>query len=240
MTYTVATINSDINIKEKYEQFLKNTDATDCPLSSLFSTQHSTMSINAYSVSLNTKDNLIPFSADLKGLWHINDLAEVANLYDAPNGIKKYITVVPYIPNAIYDSYKNGEMDDYITGFEVETSFDDISISYEDIIRFDNYLNHKKELSNLDGDSSIHNEIETKKNYPPSEQASMILVQVLQAYCPFYEELLKEPRGALARLESDFKSKKKKEAFKNLAYPRISESTLARMIKKGKEKLHLN
>jgi len=239
LTYTVGVINSDINVIEKYKEFL-NDETLNCPLSHAFSTLHSTISINPYSVPSKITDNVIPFSADLKGLWHISNLEDVASLYTEADSIKIEVNILPYIPDAIYDSYVNEEVDDYINGFVVEALFNDIFISYEDIVRLDNYLNHCTELFKLKDKVLIDNNIKTKKNYPPTDVANMTLVQVLQAYCPFYEELLKEPRGALARLEKDFISKKNDPSFKNLSLPRISESTLARMIIKGKEKLHLN
>lgn len=240
LTYTAAVINSTPKIKEEYKIFLNDADKVDCPLSGLLSTPYSIVSINPHSVSVDKQGSEISFSADLKGLWHISCLDDLAELYDGLSGGKIPVMIVPYIANDIYSSYINEEMDDFITGFEIDISFNEICISYEDLLRIFNYLNHDNELKNLNNEFLCEDVIKARKIFPPSETANMILVQVLQAYCPFYQDLLDEPRGALAKLEKDFIKKAQEDKFRTLTPPRISESTLSRMIIKGKEVLYKN
>jgi len=197
LTYSVAVLSDYTNIMEEFKRYRDDEFSRDCPLSSLLSTVHSTISINAYSVPLKTNDNGTSFSADLKGLWHINELTDVEELYDNMiNDNSAYVNIIPYIPDSIYNSGVNGGIADYILGFNVEVSFDDLCISYEDIRRIDEYLSSKGELGKV---NSPKQAIEPK--FTSIQQLAMVFIQLIESDSTLGSRTIKIPHSSLEFIE---------------------------------------
>ena len=243
---TTAFTPKDVNLKEVYESFLEidtqpinqNETATDsysneediikCPLSNLFSTQHSSILVDKCRIHEN--GDSADIDADLKGLWQIDTTEAIKYIFNNPNDDYFLINVVPYIPENLYQSHVNKTQSSYIDGFPVAINLDEICISYDDMKRLYAYLYEGKELTKLDGTKTTTERVSTKKQRSPSIQASTLLVQVLNAYCPFAKELLNQPCAALERLEKDF-------AKRGINPPELSYKTLSRIITTGKRYL---
>jgi len=200
LTYSVAVLSDYTNIMEEFKKYRDDEFSRDCPLSSLLSTVHSTISINAYSVPLKTNDNGTSFSADLKGLWHINELTDVEELYDNMiNDNPAYVNIIPYIPDSIYNSGVNDEMADYILGFNVEVSFDDICISYEDILRIECYLSGGTDLLALDTSTPCSEQY--CSDFTPTEQLSMAFIQLILSNPNLGSTFIEKPTSSLRLIE---------------------------------------
>lgn len=199
LTYSVAVLSDYTNTIEDYKQYRNDEFATDCPLSNLLSTTHSTMLIHTYSVPLKSNDNCVPFSADLKGLWHIKDLEDVKALYDNPT----YVTLVPYLPYSIYNSDINDEMTDYILGFSIKASFDDIYISYEDVLRLEGYYYGNSDLLTLDASKPCDEK--EYLGFTPTEQISMAFIQLILSNPNLGSEYIEHPTSSLRLIEYELK-----------------------------------
>ena len=204
LTYSVAVLSNYTNIIEEFKKYRNDELSINCPLSLLLSTAHSTILINAHSVSLITNDNSTSFSADLKGLWHINELTDVEALYDNMNNDNPtYVNIVPYIPDSIYNSGVDDEISDYILGFSVEASFDDIYISYEDILRIERYLIGSSDLLTLDASKPCGEEY--CSDFTPTEQLSMAFIQLILSNPNLGSEFIEQPSSSLRLIESVLK-----------------------------------
>jgi len=232
LTYSVAVLGDVTSVIKQYKSFLNDESTVNCPLSKLLSTPLSKISIYSSSVAIVEKDSCISFSADLKGLWHINELIGVEELYDnTANDSLTYVNIVPYIPDAIYNSDVNEGMPNYLLGFGVEISFDDICISYEDILRVENYLLGKSELIALDAAKPCELSSQHQFDFTPTEQLSMAFVQLIISNPLLGSKFIENPHSSLKQIEYKLRDSKIEQLNSN-------DSTFSKSIVEGKNLLN--
>ncbi|ABM03397.1 hypothetical protein Ping_1600 [Psychromonas ingrahamii 37] len=255
-SHSAVFVSTDIDTTEANKQWLKrdeldtntvedefgfhpeNSDGEDldnCPLNRIFGTYHSKIQVSFFNMDENGRMGEILYCW-IKGLWEIEPLDEIKELITHSSETPILINVVPYMPEGLYHYEVDKIHGAYLGGFAVDVAVQDIRISYDDMQRLHAHLDGGEELVKLDGNKmplkelNELNELKERNPRSPSIQASTLLVQILDAYCPFADELFNEPSAAMELLEKDF-------AFKLLKAPKMSAKTLYRMIKAGKERL---
>jgi hypothetical protein len=246
---TTAFTAGDIDLKEVYDRFLEvdiqptnpngadtgysnKKDITKCPLSSLFSTPHSSILINRFRIYEGGDSAQI--DGYLKGLWQIDTLEAINDIFNNPNDNYFLINIVPYIPECLYQSQVNKAQGSYIDGFPVAINMDEICISYDDMRRLHAYLYNNEMLLNLDDESKILQRVERiplRKARTPSKQMNMVVHQLITADPALGPSVLSTPYKALERIDQI-------RAEKGFAPLEIESNTLGDAINAAKKLIH--
>lgn len=229
-TETAAYVNGDIDLKAIHEEFLEedspstNTDEDiyhqyssernldKCPLNKLFSTAHSNLHINSFTIYDNDK-NSAQLDAYLHGLWQIETLDDIKEILNHPNKENILINIVPYVAESLYNSQENGKQGGYIYGFHIEMGINDIRISYDDMVRLRGFLDEGKKLGKLDGDKTENNTLLNIKQLSPTTQTNVVITQLIQTN-PFYGPAYIDRPYSAADLINKYRKSKEKESLK--------------------------
>lgn len=209
---TAVFANKETNLENAYKLFYKgggeflakrsdnrySNSSHQKELSHIFSTVSSKIVVRSF--HLNDDKCSGQLDGYLNGLWQLNCTEELKDFLQYPGMRNELISVVPYITEGLYKNVVAKNDSNYIGGFLINLSYDDLSISKDDMARIWDHLKNKSSLDSLQDIDFKYENINTSKydRKNLTQQAKQVIGAIIELVDP---ELNETPSTASEKIE---------------------------------------